>query len=290
MTFPRRLLIPAMLVSGLTPATPAAADAKQCAADYEAAQEFRSQTKLRAAREKLLACAQPACPTFVKKDCSKWLGEVESALPTVVFGARADGKELVDVTVSMDGETVAETLDGKAVPVDPGARTFVFDSAEHGKKEVRFVVKEGQKSQSLDVVFEKQAKPAPGGEPEPDPGMSVTTDDAAGNKTLAYVALGVGAVGLGGFVFFGLSGNSEKNDLECADTKTCTDDDLDPVKQKYLFADISLGVGIVGLAVGTYLLVSGPKKATPAAEEAGRVRFDVLPTRAGGFASLSGSF
>jgi hypothetical protein len=103
------------------------------------------------------------------------------------------------------------------------------------------------------------------------------------------VLYGVGAVGIGGFAFFALSGNKEKNDLDCAETKTCSDDDLDPVKKKYLYADISLAVGVVSLGVATYLLLSSPKKEAPP-PEAARFKFDVAPTSRGGYATVSGSF
>lgn len=289
MRMTRRLCSGAVLVAATWAAPAWATDAAQCASAYEAAQELRAQTKLREARNQLLSCAQAQCPAFIKKDCSKWLAEVDAALPTVVLGARAKGQDLVDVEVKVDGDLLAESLDGKAVPVDPGPHTFTFESAEWGKKEIRYVVKEGKKSQSIEV----ELAPAETGGGEPgggDTGASVSTKDAS-DKTLAYVLLGVGVVGLGGFAYFGLAGNAEKDDLACADTKTCTDEELSPIEQKYLFADISLGVGVVSLGVGTYLLLTSGKGAQkPAPAESAAVRFDVVPSRSGGFARVSGQF
>ncbi len=287
----RRFLCSASALSAVLAAQPAWADEKaQCASAYEQAQELRGQAKLREARNNLLVCAQAACPAFIKKDCSKWLSEVEAALPTVVFSAKSKGSDLTEVTVKMDGEDVTEVLDGRAVPVDPGPHTFVFESEQHGTKEVRYVVKEGQKSQSLEVDFGGD-QAAAGDDPTADSSATLTTDDAAKSPVLAYALLGVGVVGLGGFAYFGLSANSDKDALDCADSKTCTDDDLDPIRQKYLFADISLGVGLVSLGVGTYLLLTANDKPKPAANaDSANVRFDVVPSRAGGFASVSGSF
>jgi hypothetical protein len=286
---PHRFVRRVAALSVLLSAAPAFADEKeQCAAAYEAAQEMRSQTKLREARNNLLVCAQAVCPGFIKKDCSKWLSEVETALPTVVLSARAGGKDLTDVNVKIDGDELADGLDGKAVPVDPGSHTFTFESAEHGTKEMTYVVKEGQKSQSIEIEFSPEAGSDPGGG---DTGGSLSTDDPGDTKTIAYILFGVGAVGIGGFAYFGLTANSEKDDLACADTKSCTDDDLSPIRQKYLFADISLGVGIVSLAVGTYLLVTSGNKSAPApSEESASVRVDVLPAPSGGYATLSGIF
>lgn len=276
------------LLVGSAPAR--AADAKkECGAAYEAAQEQRSSGKLRQARESLVTCSQSGCKDFIKKDCAKWLAEVEASIPTVVFSAKAGKEDLTDVTVSLDGETLAASLDGRALPMDPGTRTFVFEHAKHGKKEVKFVVKEGGKSQTVEVEFVAGQAPATG-DTTGDRGTTVGTEDVKESKALAYVLAGVGALGIGGFVYFGLSGNSDKNSLECADSKTCTDEDLDPIKKKYLYADISLGVGIVSLGVATYLLLKPSKKAQAPSADAARLHVDFLPARGGGFGSVSGSF
>ena len=71
---------------------------------------------------------------------------------------------------------------------------------------------------------------------------------------------------------------------------TCTDEDLDPIKKKYLYADISLGVGLVALGVGTYLMLAPGGKSEAAAARAKRLRVDVAPHPGGGFASVSGLF
>jgi hypothetical protein len=280
---------------------PALADTKaECAKAYEASQEQRSSGKLRAARESLVTCSQSACPSFIKKDCSKWLADVEGAIPTVVFSARAGDEDLSDVKVLLGDQTLAETLDGKAVPMDPGTHTFVFESAKHGSKELKFVVKEGKKAQIIELSFEASKKTGGGGG-DADPGggdtgggdtggTKISTEDAQGSKALAFVLMGVGVVGVGGFAYFGLTGKSDENKLACAEFKTCSDEDLDPVKKKYLYADISLGVGLVSLGVGTYLLLSSGGKREAPVEQAKRFRVDVAPQRGGGYATLSGHF
>lgn len=272
-------------------ARPSAADTKKdCAAAYEASQEQRSSGKLRAAKESLVTCSQSACPAFIKKDCAKWLSEVEGAIPTVVFSAKAGTEQLSDVKVTVGEQVLTESLDGKAVPMDPGTHTFVFENAKHGKKDLKFVVKEGAKAQQIELSFEA---PKAGDDTPPardDGPAKVGTEQVKSGKTLAYVLMGVGVVGLGGFAYFGLSGNSDKADLECADSKTCTDDDLDPIEKKYLYADVALGVGLVSLGIGTYLLLAPGKKPEAAAEQAKRFQVDVAARPGGGFATLSGRF
>ncbi len=280
-------------------AGPALADTKaDCAKAYEASQEQRSSGKLRAARESLVTCSQSACPAFIKKDCAKWLSDVEGAIPTVVFSAKAGSEDLSDVKVTLGDQTLTEQLDGKAIPMDPGTHTFVFDSPKHGSKELKFVVKEGKKAQNIEVVFDAGKSgggDSGGGDTGGDSGgdtgaVKVTPEDVKGSKAFAYVLMGVGVVGIGGFAYFGSSGKSDENSLKCAEFKTCTDDDLDPIKKKYLYADISLGVGIVALGVGTYLMLAPSGKSEAPAARAKRFRVDVAPQPGGGYATLSGLF
>jgi hypothetical protein len=65
---------------------------------------------------------------------------------------------------------------------------------------------------------------------------------------------------------------------------------LNRVRNLYLGADVSLGVGVAALGTATYLLLksdSGPEK--PAEQSASYV-VDVAPSRSGVFASVSGVF
>lgn len=280
-----------VLLTASFSATARASTKAECAAAYESSQEQRSQSRLRQARQSLVTCSQAGCPSFIKKDCAKWLSEVESELPTVVFSAKAGSDDVTNVKVTLGDEVLAESLDGRAVDMDPGAHTFVFESEKHGRKEVNVVVKEGQKAQTIEVQFEAPKPKGDTTEPEvADAGAKkISTDDEGGRKTIAYVLAGVGAIGVGGFAYFGLSGKSDQSSLACADTKTCTDDDLDPIKKKYLYADISLGVGVVSLGIATYLLLTKPGKEAPV-DQAKALRFDVAPAQGGGFAQVSGQF
>ena len=272
-------------------ATVSSADTKtDCAKAYEASQEQKSNGRLRDARQSLVTCSQSACPAFIKKDCAKWLNEVEGAIPTVVFSAKAGSDDVIDVKVSLGDEVLAESLDGKAVQVDPGTHIFVFESPRFGKKDVKVVVKEGQKSQSVLAELKPEKKDSDTAPTHDDGSTKVTPEDVKGNKTVAYVLAGVGVVGLGAFAYFGLSGKSDQNGLKCADSKTCKDSDIDPIKKKYLYADISLGVGLVSLGVATYLLMSGPSKKERSAAKSHTLHFDVAPARGGGFATVGAEF
>ncbi len=272
----------------------ALADEKQdCAASYERAQEFRQASKLRQARVQLIQCAQAACPEFVRVDCGRWLGEVEESMPSVVFVARdAKGNDLTDVVVKIGDDVVADQLDGRATPVDPGAQTFTFEADGHDPIEKKLIVAQGEKNRAITVTFaggglEPATEPdGEGGAAEVDAGETLKKTP---NRTLAYVLGGVGVLGIGGFALFGSAGKSQEADLRDSCAPNCADSKVDEVKTKYLFADISLGVGIVSLGVATYFFLSPPGGGDAPADSKA-VRFDVAATPGGGFATVGGGF
>src|SRR5205085_7733457 len=71
-------------------------DREQCANAAEQAQSLRDEGKYRRAREQMLVCARDVCPGPIKSDCGKWLDQIERDAPTVVFGARDNGKDVTD--------------------------------------------------------------------------------------------------------------------------------------------------------------------------------------------------
>ncbi len=96
------------------------------------------------------------------------------------------------------------------------------------------------------------AAPAPGGPAEPED----TGGQAAGGggvSPLAWVAYGVGALGVIGTVVFGL----QVNDAEAAFDADPTREDFDRFNSNKLLTNISLGVAVLGAGIGTTLLVIG---------------------------------
>jgi len=127
--------------------TTAAEHKQECVAAYDAGQKFKLKDQLVAAQQQFLVCAQAACPEVVSGDCARWLSEVDARLPTVVRARTRSGKELVDVRVSVDGQLLKERLDGKALAMDPGVRTFNWEAPGLEPQQQTVVVHEGAKSQ-----------------------------------------------------------------------------------------------------------------------------------------------
>ncbi len=150
-----------LLFASLAPSAHAADPPNACADAYGRAQELRSKRKLIGARDALRVCSQQTCPAFIVKDCTSWLDEVQASLPSVVpVATDAQGNDLAGVKVSMDGEVLFESSDGRSVDVDPGRHTFTFelrgprgDEAPPVVKHV--VVAEGEKNKRIAAIVQK---------------------------------------------------------------------------------------------------------------------------------------
>jgi hypothetical protein len=186
-----------VLVSTLA-SLPASADVQACLAASEKGQRARSAGRLREARDLFQVCGAEGCPAMVRRDCAQWQGEVVAALPSVVFGAKdRQGRDLFDVTVSMDGETLVRKLDGKSVNVDPGPHTFKFEIAGAQAVVERALVKEGEKARAVNVSFESggTAASTEGGgtaAPEQDHGVRPSSN-GGGHTVYPWLVVGAGA-------------------------------------------------------------------------------------------------
>ena len=228
------------------PAPQAGADPKAaCATGFEQSQMLRQSAKLRASHAELLKCVQSVCSRAVQEQCSRWLEDVERLTPSVLVQATADGQDRSDVRVEMDGEVLTDAITGTAFDVDPGPHTFTFTYADYPPVQKNFVLREGEKLRTIGVAFEKPA--------------STKKNDAAERPVqpaemhrpipvLAYALGGVAVLGAGAFTYLGLTGEHRRTQLEDSCAPTCADSDLNPVRQRLIAADISLGVGIAALA------------------------------------------
>ena len=115
----------------------------------------------RKAKDKFAICARDVCPQVVRQDCVTWQDEVNKSIPTVTVGVRdADGHDLLDVRISIDGQLVTEHLDGKSFPVDPGTHVFRAEDGKHPAIEERVLVKEGEKSRAINLRVSATASAA----------------------------------------------------------------------------------------------------------------------------------
>jgi len=257
----RALVAPTLLVV-LAFASPARADkTRECVDAYEKAQVERKDGHLVTAREQLLICAQDACPAVIKKDCVPWLSEVEQSVPTVVvFAKDANGKDLADVKVTLDGVLFSNSIDGVARPIDPGKHVFKFEDKNGKTKEETFVIAEGQKRRAVGVSFEADKGVTP---PPPVEGPKPEEPDKP-SKLPAYGLTALGLAGIGTGIFFGVTAKTDADDLRGSCAPRCHDDEISKVETKLLLSDIFLGVGIIALGVAAYMFIRSPSPSASA--------------------------
>ena len=109
------------------------------------------------------------------------------------------------------------------------------------------------------------AEPAP--VPTPAPVVPVTVSEEGPNRTLAFVVLGIGGAAAIGAVVTGLVTKSKFDDAKTDCKPRCDSDTVNEIETLALVTDILGGTAIVGLGVGTVLLLtagssSGPERVT----------------------------
>jgi hypothetical protein len=232
-----------LAVADLAPRLARATD-KECLDAHVDAQQLRGAGKLRAAKEKLLACSAKACHSLVRVDCTRWLSEVSASLPTVIVAAKdSAGNDLSEVKVSVDGETLLARLDGKAIEIDPGRHKLRYEHEGSAPVETEVLVNETEKDRALSVTFAS---------PEQKP--------ARAQRVLPWALVGLSVVAVGSFAYFGWTGNKRLDDMTgqggCA--PRCNPDDRDAVKRRFLVADVSLGIGVLSLGAAAVLFFAIP--------------------------------
>ena len=320
MTVRTRASLAPVLAAGLLAALTLApslarADDAACFAASEKEITLRKQQKLRAAVEQLVLCAAPGCPSEVRVECGRRIGELNAALPTLVLVATdAAGNDVVSVTVTVDGAPFASTLDGRAMPIDPGSHLLHFEAAGKAPIDKTIVAREGEKDRHISVVL-GGAAPAlppvvplvtPAGAPVaplPTTAAEPTKSPSSWStqKTFALIAGGIGLVGIGVGTAEGLSASSDfsTQKSDCASKTSCTNPSgalaaHSSAVTAGTVATPGFVVGAVGVVAGVVLWFTAPhaKEATPAqtAMTVAGVRFEpMIGTQTGGM-MLSGGF
>jgi hypothetical protein len=149
------LLIPSLaMIVGPPAARAADPTTGECLTATESSLNLRNAHKLRDARSKLLICSASSCPADIRTECVRRMAEVNAAIPGIVFDAKdAAGNDLVAVTVTMDGHTLTERLEGTAISIDPGPHKFAFATTGQPRVEKQFVIREGEKNRRERILF-----------------------------------------------------------------------------------------------------------------------------------------
>ena len=239
--------------SGSSQTSPTKAD---CIQAHKLCQQAQNDGRLVEARARATSCTNPACPGLLVADCARWLNELDQRIPSVVFEVRAGGHPSMKAEVYADGQRVESWTRGEALRLDPGQHTFRFVLAPFSPSTETMLLGEGQRFRLVSVELampDRDSTPSPTG-----PDRATRTERPV--PVVVYPLLGVGVVGIAGFVGFGLSGKAEQRRLERTCSPNCTESDLSTMRQRYLIGDISAAVGVGAIVGAGVLYLFRPKR------------------------------
>lgn len=160
--------------------------------------------------------------------------------------------------VSMDDKPTPEALLGVERPTNPGPHRIEARVGGQLRATRELSMVEGQSYQiELDL---RPVQPPPKPVVLAPPPESSHSGPHSWRKTGGYVALGVGALGLGIGTYTGLVALHHKSELDSVCQPTCPSssaDDIDSFRSNRTISYVSFGVGIAAAATGVMLLTLG---------------------------------
>jgi hypothetical protein len=190
--------------------------------------------------------------------------------------ARAPG-----LTIKLDDEAVGEAAWNSSLPVDAGSHEVTASAP--GKVDRRRLVQVIGTADTMTVTIPplEDAPIVSGSAPSAESAAEVSFSDPRRGKRIAgFVVGGVGLVSLGVGAVFGVEALQRRRDSDAfCSGNTCRAQSgvaLNDDAQRFaIYADVGLGVGIVGLAVGTFLVLTSNGPRPMSASTA--VRLNVVP-------------
>lgn len=195
---------------------------------------------------------------------------LEPSLPRLSVFVRPS-EDASNLVVMVDGVELRRAAWGVAVPADPG--THVVRASRPGRADwsMRVELKTGR-AERVDVpeLTPLQGARKPGAEPSKGEASSQQDgQDHEGRRIAGIISGGLGLAALGLGSYFGLQAIDQrsKSDAECPSDTTCTEEGVrlnDSAQQAAWFANIGIGLGLIGLGAGTYLIVTAGSSDTRA--------------------------
>lgn len=218
---------------------------------------------------------------------------LEPRVPWLTLTVQGDlaGQEL-----KLDGVVVGKAGWGSPLAIDPGSHKL--SATAPGKKPWThsLTISEAEK-QSLIVP---ELDDAPPGSPQASPDSASAAQQAsssASTKTTAgWIVGGAGVAALGVGTFFGFKALSQKkdSDAQCPTDTTCTEAGAelsDKAHTSAWIANVGIALGIAGIGVGTYLVLTGHQaSADKASQGRPRLALNANATPGGGQVRLLGAW
>ncbi len=272
----------------------AQAQRDSCIGAHEAAQRARRSGQFLEAQRQLLQCAQAQCPRVVRNDCTTWASEVSASVPSLVWAVKGSrGEDLSSVRITANGSLLSESLDGRAIEVDPGVYNLHFEAAGHVAHDEIIRVHEGEKTRLVRVQLEPLVAPvvSTAQPPTPEPVVGEARSSAARGRdnervwSATAITLGSAAIASGvAALAVGLWGKSEYDSVRggCGRSHSCSDDDVNKGQRAYIAADVLAGVAAASAVAAVWVFVHDNREHHTA--------LSALPSRAGARLSLTRAF
>jgi hypothetical protein len=187
-----------------------------------------------------------------------------------------------ETTLKIAGDPIQRAGWSEPAPVMPGTTAIVVETPGRKPVEDSVTLDAGQKtSKVIDAASGGPIAPAPApvAQPAPEP-----ASDKTKLRPYAYVAGGIGALGLITFAVAGSMSNSTYSDLEstCGGARSCANaqahDDISRGKTQQTIANIGLVVGVIGVAAGVTLFVISRGDSKSNARASAHAEFVVGPS------------
>jgi hypothetical protein len=218
------------------------------------------ETYARLAREPLPPNPSPTLKK-AQEDGAVEQAALKSRLPVVVVSVTGP----TDATIALDEEPFSPALLGVKRPIDPGTHRISATAAGWLPSERTFEVTEGA-TIPITLALKKDSSPraeppsaAAGDRP------AVTGDPGArsdSSRTLGYISLGIGGVGLVAGGVLGVLAIGKKSDLDSACTDGICPRSSQPTYNTYkrdaLVSTLGFSLGVVGAGLGIALLLRAP--------------------------------
>lgn len=221
------------------------------------------------------------------------IAEIEPKLSKLTVSITPATATVAGLVVKLDGAPLGKAAWGASLPVDPGKHTL--EASAPTKKTWTGDVEVGPEADKKSIEI-----PALADAPAPPPVTTTTTPGAdtgtgSNKKMIGYVVGGAGIVVLGVGAVFGINAFSkwgERNDNcpngQCNAKAASLGDDA---RTSANIANVTVGVGLVAIGVGTFLVLTAPSEKATASKAATIAKgVQVSPLPGGGFVGLSASF
>jgi hypothetical protein len=200
------------------------------------------------------------------------------------------GKGTESARIQLDGTDLGESQIGQPIAVDPGPHSVNVRLSPGREFQQAAVVKESETVEVPLVAPDQGASPAVAGAPPA--GADHGGAPPKGGSAVPWIIGGVGVAGLAASGVFYVLRQGAKSDLDSACRGSlCPSSVQDTQSRGQTYTTVSmvaLGVGVVGVGVATYLLVTGSSSGS--GREQAFVPVDVVALPSGGSVTVRARF